>query len=218
MHQAANDAGAAAQAIMENVVCSEAEASQDTRPGGTYDGISPRMPEEARKWAEREARGENPPGDSAADYVNQSVSKKFPGAGRFTGKVESYGKRRGLFTVVYSDGDREDLHVDALRKIVQREGVCRRVSSAGERGKRQARDGASLDENGDVQGGGKKRRNKSDAGAAAEASLENLKEGTRHEGAVDEKAVEVIAEQDEDSETNALPGDKFCTIHIASSS
>ncbi|KAL4096257.1 hypothetical protein PRIC1_009619 [Phytophthora ramorum] len=54
----------------------------------------------------------------AEDLIGLRVAKTFAGQGRFLGQVVKFDKRVSLYTVVYADGDAEDLAVDATLQIL----------------------------------------------------------------------------------------------------
>ncbi|GMF19881.1 unnamed protein product [Phytophthora lilii] len=54
----------------------------------------------------------------AEDLVGLRVAKTFAGHGRFLGQVVKFDKRVSLYTVVYADGDAEDLTVDSTLQIL----------------------------------------------------------------------------------------------------
>ncbi|KAK1948494.1 hypothetical protein P3T76_000783 [Phytophthora citrophthora] len=54
----------------------------------------------------------------AEDLIGLRVAKTFAGHGRFLGQVVKFDKRVALYTVVYADGDAEDLTVDGTLQIL----------------------------------------------------------------------------------------------------
>jgi hypothetical protein len=54
----------------------------------------------------------------AEDLIGLRVAKTFAGHGRFLGQVVKFDKRVALYTVVYADGDAEDLEVDSTLQIL----------------------------------------------------------------------------------------------------
>ncbi|CAI5728385.1 unnamed protein product [Peronospora destructor] len=54
----------------------------------------------------------------AEDLIGLRVAKTFTGRGRFLGQVVKFDKRAALYTVVYADGDAEDLTVDGTLQIL----------------------------------------------------------------------------------------------------
>ncbi|OWZ05713.1 hypothetical protein PHMEG_00022142 [Phytophthora megakarya] len=54
----------------------------------------------------------------AEDLIGLRVAKTFAGHGRFLGQVVKFDKRVSLYTVVYADGDAEDLTVDNTLQIL----------------------------------------------------------------------------------------------------
>ncbi|KAG7391228.1 hypothetical protein PHYPSEUDO_005589 [Phytophthora pseudosyringae] len=54
----------------------------------------------------------------AVDLIGLRVAKTFAGHGRFLGQVVKFDKRVALYTVVYADGDAEDLTVDGTLQIL----------------------------------------------------------------------------------------------------
>ncbi|CAH0477877.1 unnamed protein product [Peronospora belbahrii] len=54
----------------------------------------------------------------AEDLIGLRVAKTFPGNGRFLGQVVKFDKSMALYTVVYADGDAEDLTVDNTLQIL----------------------------------------------------------------------------------------------------
>ncbi|EGZ27834.1 hypothetical protein PHYSODRAFT_438751, partial [Phytophthora sojae] len=54
----------------------------------------------------------------AEDLIGLRVAKTFAGHGRFLGQVVKFDKRVSLYTVVYADGDAEDLTVDGTLQIL----------------------------------------------------------------------------------------------------
>lgn len=54
----------------------------------------------------------------ADDLIGLRVAKTFAGRGRFLGQVVKFDKRAALYTVVYADGDAEDLTVDGTLQIL----------------------------------------------------------------------------------------------------
>ncbi|GMF43053.1 unnamed protein product [Phytophthora fragariaefolia] len=54
----------------------------------------------------------------AEDLVGLRVAKTFAGHGRFLGQVVKFDRRAALYTVVYADGDAEDLTVDGTLQIL----------------------------------------------------------------------------------------------------
>jgi len=55
---------------------------------------------------------------SSSSMVGRLVEKKFPGHGLFKGRVASEDLKAGLYTVVYEDGDEEDLNLDELVAVL----------------------------------------------------------------------------------------------------
>ncbi|ETI39974.1 hypothetical protein F443_14501 [Phytophthora nicotianae P1569] len=54
----------------------------------------------------------------AEDLIGLRVAKTFAGHGRFLGQVVRFDKKESLYTVVYADGDAEDLTVDGTLQIL----------------------------------------------------------------------------------------------------
>ncbi|KAG6963390.1 hypothetical protein JG687_00006595 [Phytophthora cactorum] len=54
----------------------------------------------------------------AEDLIGLRVAKTFAGHGRFLGQVVKFDKRVSMYTVVYADGDAEDLTVDGTLQIL----------------------------------------------------------------------------------------------------
>ncbi|CAH0491032.1 unnamed protein product [Peronospora farinosa] len=54
----------------------------------------------------------------AEDLIGLRVAKTFAGRGRFLGQVVKFDKRTALYTVVYADGDAENLTVDDTLQIL----------------------------------------------------------------------------------------------------
>ncbi|CAI5730473.1 unnamed protein product [Hyaloperonospora brassicae] len=61
----------------------------------------------------------------AQDLIGLRVAKTFAGAGRFLGQVVKFDKRTALYTVVYDDGDAEDLTVDQTLQILTQDEIER---------------------------------------------------------------------------------------------
>ncbi|RLN60371.1 hypothetical protein BBJ29_006661 [Phytophthora kernoviae] len=54
----------------------------------------------------------------AEDLIGLRVAKTFAGLGRFLGQVVKFDNRAALYTVVYADGDAEDLSIDSTLQIL----------------------------------------------------------------------------------------------------
>ncbi|KAL3673877.1 hypothetical protein V7S43_001564 [Phytophthora oleae] len=97
---------------------------------------NPLIPDEDMNEEEDEAEEEDPPTPPppsdqrvirimfhgreifAEDLIGLRVAKTFAGHGRFLGQVVKFDKRVALYTVVYADGDAEDLTVDGTLQIL----------------------------------------------------------------------------------------------------
>ncbi|KAI9995998.1 hypothetical protein PInf_013176 [Phytophthora infestans] len=65
----------------------------------------------------------------AEDLIGLRVAKTFAGHGRFLGQVVKFDKRVSLYTVVYADGDAEDLTVDGTLQILIQDEIERADSA-----------------------------------------------------------------------------------------
>lgn len=90
-------------------------SSSGAAPGAN--GVTKWDPSTGKMVGKKDKKAKNP-NEIHGIEIGQTFTKVFEGHGTFTGTVVEYNKEKKFFSVIYEDGDTEELRTDDLRALV----------------------------------------------------------------------------------------------------